>query len=65
MGILNEIKSGVSHPTPTGGGLLKVAVSVIVVVGLAMVALMLWGKVANKNIPIASAAVAPARVYIS
>lgn len=64
MGILNEIKSGITHPTP-GGGLLHVAVSVVVIVGLAMVALFLWGKVANKNIPVVSQAVSPARVYIS
>lgn len=65
MGILNEIKSGVTKPSPTSGGLVKVLVSVIVIVGAAMVALTIWGKVATKNIPVISQAVSPARVYIS
>jgi len=65
MGILNDVKSGITHPTPAGGGLLKIAVSIIVVVGVVFVALMLWGKVSNANIPVVSNAVAPARHYIS
>lgn len=65
MGILNEAKAGITNPTVAGGGLVKVIVSVIVVVGIVFVALMLWGKVSNANIPVVSSAVAPARVYIS
>jgi len=65
MAILSDIKSGITNPHPTGGNLLGVAVSIIVVIGVVFVALMFWGKVSNANIPIASAAVAPARVYIS
>jgi hypothetical protein len=65
MGILNEAKSGITNPTPTSGTLTKVAVSVVVVVGIVFVALMVWGKVSNANIPVVSSAVAPARVYIS
>lgn len=65
MPVLNDVKSGITNPTPTGGGLIKIAVSIVVVVGVVFVALMLWGKVSNANIPIVSTAVAPARVYIS
>lgn len=65
MPIISEVKSGVTNPTPMGGGLVKVVVSVIVVVGIALAALVLWGKVANANVPVVSQAVAPARAYIS
>ena len=62
---MSEIKSGVTSPNITGGGFVKTFVAVIVVVAFALVALVLWGKVSNANIPVVSAAVAPARVYIS
>lgn len=65
MPVINDIKSGVTNPSPMGGGLVKVAVSVVVVVGLALVALFMWGKVSQKNIPVVSEAVGAARVYIS
>ena len=65
MGILNEAKSGVTHPTPTGGGLVKIAVSIVVIVAIALGALYFWGKVSNANIPVVSTVVSPARVYIS
>jgi hypothetical protein len=55
----------VTHPTPTGGGLAKVAVSIVVVVGVLLAALYFWGKVSTKNIPVVSQVVSPARVYIS
>jgi len=64
MGILNEMKSGVTKPSMTGG-ITKVAVSVVVLVGVALAALYFWGKVSSKNIPVVSQVVSPARVYIS
>jgi hypothetical protein len=65
MGVLNEAKSGVTNPSPMGGGIVKVIISVFVVVAIALAALVFWGKVSTKNIPVVSQAVSPARVYIS
>jgi hypothetical protein len=66
MGIINSVKEGVTNPTPvSGGGLVKVIVSVVVFVGVALAALYFWGTVSNKNIPVVSQVVSPARVYIS
>lgn len=64
MGILNEMKAGVKSPG-VSGGIVKVAVSIVVLVGVALAALYFWGKVSTKNIPVVSQAVSPARVYIS
>jgi hypothetical protein len=65
MPIVQEIKAGVRDPTVTGGGFVKVFVSVVVVAAFAFIAFVIWGKVSQANIPVVSAAVAPARVYIS
>jgi hypothetical protein len=65
MGVLNEAKSGVTNPSPMSGGILKVIISIVVVVGVVLAALVFWGKVSTKNIPVVSQAVSPARVYIS
>jgi len=65
MPVIGEVKSGITNPSPMGGGLIKVAVSIVVIVGIALVALFMWGKVSNANIPIVSQVVSPARVYIS
>lgn len=66
MGIINSVKEGVTNPTPTsGGGIIKIVVSVVVFVGIALAALYFWGKVSTKNIPVVSQVVSPARVYIS
>jgi hypothetical protein len=66
MGVINEVKSGVKSPSVMGGGgIIKIAVSIVVVVGIALAALFFWGKVSTKNIPVVSQAVSPARVYIS
>lgn len=59
------MKSGIKSPSASGGGLVKVAVSIVVIVGVALAALYFWGKVATKNIPVVSQVVSPARVYIS
>lgn len=65
MAVISDIKSGIMNPHPVGGSLIGVAVSIVVVIGIAFVALMFWGKISNANIPVVSQAVAPARVYIS
>jgi hypothetical protein len=65
MGVLNEAKSGVTNPSPMSGGIVKVVISVFVVIAIALAALVFWGKVSTKNIPVVSQAVSPARVYIS
>lgn len=68
MGIVNEIKEGadLAKPRLSVSWIVGGIVAAILLIGVILIALFAWGKVSNvvgTNVPVASSALAPVRIY--